>query len=282
MRRSSRPFVAPLVLVLACGDDGPPTSAGSGDASSGSLDTSSGGSGATSLATATSSDGSSTSTSGSGDTSGSTGMLDGTSTGGEVPACAVCAETDICVLDFSEKNCPFCNDLELMPFAVVCVPRAPAACDDALTHTRACALALCGSPYADSEGCGCSVSGDFVCGVNPFVPPPCDYWDPRVSCAPDGKCVPARDEQQQPLPYTECIPFEADPLPLGAPCMVAFWEDPCEPSAYCDEVDPDTMMGVCRPLCAGTEAMPSCAAPGDSCVLFADGQPQWGGVCRPA
>lgn len=275
VHRSARRFLAPLVLVLACGDDAPPGSSGSGDGSSGAPGSSSGDIGATSLATASGSD-EGTSTSGS-----STGTLDGTSTGGEALPCDVCAETDVCVIDFSEKVCGSCDDPDVLPYQVECVPEIPAACDDALTHTRACALALCGTPHAYTDGC-CSVPGDFTCGVT-MQPQACDYWNADQLCDPTGeKCVPARDEQLQPLPYTECTPLEGEPVASGASCYVDFQGDPCEPTTWCDEVDPATMTGTCRSLCVGDEAMPSCADPSEICVLFSEGQPQFGGVCRPA
>lgn len=279
MRRSIERLGASMTLLLACGDDGVPTSDGSGSASStGVVDPSTSGTASTTVAasTASSSDDSS-------GTSGSSGSLDGTSTGEPALPCDVCAEPDICVIDFNEKNCIFCDDLRFPPFDVVCVPRRPEACDEALTHTRGCSLALCGTPYADPEGCGCGGGGDFNCGVNPFVPEVCDFWDFAGICGPDYKCVPARDEQLQPLPYTECIPPAVDPPAIGDPCLAGgFGEDPCEPTAYCDEVDPGTMMGTCRTLCVGDVAMPTCVGAGEACVLFAAGQPEFGGVCRPA
>jgi hypothetical protein len=279
MTPATRLILAPFVLVLACGDDGPPTSggSGSGSGSSGAADSSTG-IGATSFVGTSSSDGGSTSTAGS-----SSGTLDGTSTGSQARPCDVCAETEICVLDYDEKVCLLCDELINPPFHVVCVAEVPEACGEALNYSRACALAMCGTPHIDSVGCGCGDDGDYICGVTMAWFQPCDYWDHEEICEPGDKCVPARDDEYQPLPYDECNRPPDEAAPLGAPCSVAgLLEDPCEPTAYCDEVDPATLMGVCRALCVGTEAMPTCTEPGESCVLFSEGQPEFGGVCRPA
>ena len=274
MRCMTWSFAVPLVFVLGCGDDGPPSSGGSGDGSSGAVDSSMGDIGATSLAS--SSDGGSTSSSGS-----STDSLDDTTTGGRAQPCDACAETERCVLHFQEKLCASCEDLLRLPVAVECVAEPPEACDDSLTRTPGCTLALCGNPYASEYGCECGEQSDFVCGAG-MQPHACDYWgDER--CNPGQQCLPARDEQQQPLPFTLCMNSVAEPRLVGEACTIEDpLVDPCEAGAWCDEVDPATSTGVCRPLCVGTVDMPSCAEPGESCVPFAEGQPEFGGVCRPA
>ncbi|MCA9705753.1 MAG: hypothetical protein KDK70_07890 [Myxococcales bacterium] len=217
-------------------------------------------------------------------TDGGSTSLDGDSTGEGAAPCDACAGSELCVIMYDEKNCLSCDSTTFPPFHVECVAEQPDACDDALSATEACTLALCGTPHASSHDCGCPGNGDFDCGVNPFVPDNCDYWDFSGICSPGSKCAPTRDEQLQPLPFTECFSPAADPPAIGAPCLadLDLGDDPCDSTAYCDEVDPETMMGVCRALCVGDVTTPTCADAGQACVLFAPGQPEFGGVCRPA
>lgn len=214
---------------------------------------------------------------------GSTGSTGETSTGVEFPDCDICADSEICVQNFNQKVCIFCEDSPEPPYIIECVAERPEACDDNLSHDLACTLALCNSPYDEGSGCGCLVDSDFICGVNPFIPYTCDFWtDPQVICGPVEKCVPALDEDYEPLPYTHCAYPLAESLgSAGEPCEAESIYDDCELTAFCDEVDPSTGMGVCRALCIGTEAMPTCVAPDETCVLFFEDQPEFGGVCRP-
>lgn len=218
------------------------------------------------------------STGSSGSTSG-TATLDGTSTGADVDPCDVCGASELCVQHYNQKNCIFCDDWTEPPYVIECLARRPDACDEALTHDRACTLALCGIPDAPSFGCGCAdEESDFLCGVTLNPESLCDFWGELVrECGPEeSKCIPVRDERLQILPHTSCDYLLREPaIPVGEPCEVQLYDDLCEPTAFCDE-------GVCRPLCIGSEAMPTCAAPDETCELFVEGQPQFGGVCRPA
>ena len=74
---------------------------------------------------------------------------------------------------------------------------------------------------------------------------------------------------------TRCVPVVPDPLDPGEPCMVegsaTTGLDDCRLGAWCFGVDSKTNVGVCHPLCTGSESAPVCEDPDYRCNIFGDG-----------
>lgn len=99
----------------------------------------------------------------------------------------------------------------------------------------------------------------------------CDPW--QQDCPAGEKCVPYASDGSWPLQSLMCIPVPPGAAGAGEPCAAegsgADWRDDCAKGHVCWQVDPQTGMGTCAPLCAGTSEMPSCPAC-SSCSISGD------------
>lgn len=89
---------------------------------------------------------------------------------------------------------------------------------------------------------------DWLCAQSPGCSPGFQ------SCLAGEKCSVTGPE----FPYGACTPLDAMPGQSGAPCTVL--PDSCDTTLLCHEVEPDTNMGTCAPLCIGN-ALDVCEDP---------------------
>jgi hypothetical protein len=257
--------VVVLVWLVGCGPNvGEPSAVASESTTSG--DTS------TSTVTATSSP----STSESSVTQGSTDISSGETTiavdvgggsssssseSGDFDQCARCGPDEVCIHHLTDS----CT-----PWALPCIA-IPKECEVVTCDDPDCAQALCGDDF-DCIGYGgptCNageVSDGFVCASHFGFE--CDLWG--QDC-PDGDKCNALSDDNDVYDHTQCVPIARDPVDIGEPCTVEDYElsgiDDCAFGAQCLEVDPETLTGVCRALCTGSEANPSCEDPELTCVM---------------
>ncbi len=104
-----------------------------------------------------------------------------------------------------------------------------------------------------------SVDGATSCFATSY----CDVW--AQDCAAGEKCVAWSADGDADLGgcvLTRCSALAADPVAIGGVCEVETgpWSgaDDCEIGAYCWDVDPVTLEGVCVSNCNGSEANPVC------------------------
>lgn len=160
------------------------------------------------------------------------------------------------------------------PWELPCLP-IPDDCETVTCDDPACAQALCGNGfdcigYGAASCYGDAVSDGFVCGSrgSGFE---CDQW--AQDCPEGDKCNAWSDDNDV-YDHAHCIPIARDPVDIGAPCTVEGYAlsgvDDCAFGAQCLEVDPETLVGVCRAICSGSEANPSCDDPEMTCVINDD------------
>lgn len=101
----------------------------------------------------------------------------------------------------------------------------------------------------------------------------CDVWG--QDCPEGEKCLPWNGGGEGPsdgCAKSRCSPLAADTRAPGESCTVDDepWSgvDDCELGAYCWDVDPMTLEGVCVALCQGSEAEPACADAALSCFIL--------------
>jgi hypothetical protein len=102
---------------------------------------------------------------------------------------------------------------------------------------------------------------------------PCDVWS--QDCPPGEKCMPYANDGGGAWNSAGCFPLDEDPKDPGEPCTV-FGDggsglDDCGPRAMCWNVDPETKMGECVGMCAGSEANPVCGDPCTNCMINGEG-----------
>lgn len=113
------------------------------------------------------------------------------------------------------------------------------------------------------------------CGGEDTGPPPdCDLWS-AGDCGPGMKCAPWADDGGSSWNAAHCVPIVAQPKQPGDPCTadgggVSGFDD-CDEQSMCWDIDPDTGLGTCLAYCEGSAANPSCAEPGETCVINNEG-----------
>ena len=184
---------------------------------------------------------------------------------GDFDQCARCGPDEVCIHRLSDS----CT-----PWALPCIP-IPAECEVVTCDDPECAQVLCGDGY-DCIGYGgptCNggeVSDGFVCASRGSGSE-CDQWG--QDCQEGDKCNAWSDDNDE-YDHAHCIPIARMPVDIGAPCTVEDYElsgiDDCVFGAQCLEVDPETLVGICRAICSGNENNPSCDDPEMTCMIDDD------------
>lgn len=108
----------------------------------------------------------------------------------------------------------------------------------------------------------------------------CDIFE--QDCPPGEKCMPWAYDGGGAWDATKCFPVVDDPVPDGEPCHAVASPtsglDDCEVGSMCWDVDPETLEGVCTPMCVGDESNPYCEDPHRYCAIGGDG---WIVLCLP-
>ena len=131
----------------------------------------------------------------------------------------------------------------------------------------------------DSDDCG----GFLGCGDQPPVVEMCDFW--AQDCPAGSKCIPVSTVPGSGAWNTDvCVPIDDAPVGLFEPCT--FREDPfddnCEATARCVDIDAATGVGVCKEMCVGPENMATCPRSGLTCRKLASGTLKiCDGTCTP-
>jgi len=122
---------------------------------------------------------------------------------------------------------------------------------------------LDGTTSTDATGVG------FIPPEEPNPAIECDLED--QDCPPGEKCTPWANDRGDVWNATRCVPVAGDPAGAGEPCHVEGWPtsglDDCEPRAMCLYVDPDTLEGLCMPLCQVDDGNVSCEDPERVCPI---------------
>ncbi len=99
----------------------------------------------------------------------------------------------------------------------------------------------------------------------------CSLFD--QDCPRGDKCMPWANDGGDRWNASRCSPIDDDPDAPGEPCTVEgsglTGIDSCELGAMCWDVDPETLDGICVPMCSGSEENPQCPAPTE-CLLAND------------
>lgn len=120
----------------------------------------------------------------------------------------------------------------------------------------------------ESSG-GCS----FI-GCNDVPPPPqCSLF---AQDCPDGeKCMPWANDGGDAWNATICVPVDDSPGQPGDECAVegsgVSGVDDCDLGSMCWDVDPETNVGTCVPMCTGDASAPICENPDTSCTIANEG-----------
>ncbi|MFO7562076.1 MAG: hypothetical protein R6X02_05490 [Enhygromyxa sp.] len=179
-----------------------------------------------------------------------------------------CEPESIRVLQYSDVCESGCRPL---PESCGDAPSCDPACNWDLCETVDCigeVTDVCGSLAGEVTGWGCSKGFG-----------PCNPW---LEECPDGEqCVPHGGAlATEWWTLARCAAEQS--AKLGEPCSrlegVFDGIDTCEAGAVCWDVDPDTELGTCIPLCTGAPHAPLCPE-GSQCVLA---DPMWAGFCLPA
>ena len=155
------------------------------------------------------------------------------------------------------------------PWELPCVP-IPDECQVVTCDDPECAQALCGDGFDcigyGAPSCYGDLSDGFVCSSRGGFE--CDQWN--QDCPEGEKCNAWSDDNDE-YDHTHCIPIARDAAGIGKPCTVEDYAlsgiDDCVLGAQCLEVDPDNLVGICRALCSGNEANPSCSDPEMTCMI---------------
>jgi hypothetical protein len=102
----------------------------------------------------------------------------------------------------------------------------------------------------------------------------CDIFE--QNCPEGQKCNAWSSDGDNSWDATKCVPVDADPDPIGAPCTVegsgVSGVDSCVKGAMCWGVDVDTGMGTCIEQCTCSIDNPICAVtPNSSCTIANEG-----------
>ena len=114
--------------------------------------------------------------------------------------------------------------------------------------------------------------GDTDCDTDCVEP---EGWcDAFAQDCPDGyKCSAYEDAPGSAWNALKCVPIQGDDAP-GEPCTALesplSGHDSCEEGAMCWNVDEETLVGTCIPLCGGTPDEPECGE-GTTCSVTNDG-----------
>ena len=107
----------------------------------------------------------------------------------------------------------------------------------------------------------------------------CDLF--AQDCPPGEKCAAWANDGGNVWNASKCVPVVDDPAAVGEPCHVegsgVSGIDDCDFGSMCFYVDPETMEGVCTPLCTGDESNPQCP-PHRFCTITGSGVPV---LCLP-
>lgn len=129
----------------------------------------------------------------------------------------------------------------------------------------------------DSDG------GDFISPPDVYCAPPsgargsviftCDLF--AQDCPRGSKCMPAALCDATVWNSTACTPLDPNPGQQGDPCTVQYAVtsgiDDCDIGQMCAFVDPDSLQGVCTPMCTGSEDSPICELDTEICAFAYDG-----------
>jgi len=140
-------------------------------------------------------------------------------------------------------------------------------------------------PPASNEGAESSSTSDVEPGGESapngmgFVPPPdvgagvfeCSIW---VQDCPTGqKCMPWAKDGGSAWSSTRCSPIVAEPVGIGESCQVEgsglSGLDDCDLASMCWDVDRETNLGTCVPMCVDGPENPRCEDPNNHCVQAA-------------
>jgi hypothetical protein len=139
---------------------------------------------------------------------------------------------------------------------------APVPTTDATTSTT--------DAIASSTG---STGQTFIQPHDGGVMEECDLW--TENCPPGEKCMPYSADGDNSWESLKCVPIVPDPDGLGDPCMVfgsgVSGEDTCDLHMMCWNVDPNTGIGTCVAMCAGSPDNPFCEDPTTACIISGDG-----------
>lgn len=118
------------------------------------------------------------------------------------------------------------------------------------------------------------IPSDFSCLTGPRSAR-CSQCDPFAQNCPAGeKCTPWANDGGGSWNSTKCAPVGPDPDQPGEPCTVqgnpTSGNDSCDVGSMCWDVDTDTSIGTCVPLCTGSPEMASCPEP-LACGVFNEG-----------
>lgn len=124
-----------------------------------------------------------------------------------------------------------------------------------------------GSDTGDSDDGPC---GDTGCPDG--GPIECDPL--AQDCAVGEKCMPWSNDGADRWNATRCSAIDVNPGQLGDECTVEgspySGRDSCDFGLICWEVDPETVLGTCIPMCTGTWANPLCDDPDQQCSISHD------------
>jgi hypothetical protein len=131
-----------------------------------------------------------------------------------------------------------------------------------------------GETGADDGGSGTDTGGVFIQqpdgGDNDIE---CDVW--AQDCDPGQKCMPWANDGGNSWNATKCSDLDANPKQPGDECTVegsgVSGVDDCDVASMCWDVDSETNVGYCVPLCSGTPDAPSCGDPETVCAIYNDG-----------
>lgn len=186
------------------------------------------------------------------------------STGGD--AAQPCEPGEVQVLEITDICQSYCTTL-------------PASCGEAPSCDPACNWDLCQTVDCSGEVTElCSLlepETGWAC-VRGFGP--CNPW--LDECPRDEQCVPFTGSPAVEW-WTGARCAAPQTAKVGEPCsrLEGPYDgiDTCAGGAVCWDVDPDTQLGTCIPLCTGAPHQPSCPL-GSRCALA---DPMWAAFCLP-
>lgn len=104
-------------------------------------------------------------------------------------------------------------------------------------------------------------------------PPDCDIWN--EDCPEGQKCMPYSSDGGPSWDSVKCVPLDPNPAQPGEPCTAEgngiSGLDSCAQHTMCWNVNLETGMGECVPMCIGTPDAPSCADPLRACIMANEG-----------
>jgi hypothetical protein len=112
--------------------------------------------------------------------------------------------------------------------------------------------------------------------LEPDTPGPmyeCDLY--AQDCRPGEKCTVWASGGSNSANASKCVPVVDDPAATGEPCQIKGAPlsglDDCELGDYCfNNIDPETLEGVCVPFCVGDVSDPYCEDRFYECIICSD------------